>query len=178
MAARLGALYGCDLSVLRAAALLHDCTKEYSDDEQLCLLERYSVSAPPEELACMPTVHALTGAAVISRIYPEFDNETVINAVRYHTAGREGMNIYEEIIFLADFIEETRKYPPCIDLRREFFAAEPEKRTESERKELLDRAALRSIESTLTHLHEKNDPINPATLACLTWLKRRLGYEA
>ncbi|MGM9643026.1 MAG: bis(5'-nucleosyl)-tetraphosphatase (symmetrical) YqeK [Eubacteriales bacterium] len=178
MAVRLGRLFECDLSILRAAALLHDNTKEYSDEDQLRIIERFSVTLPSEELACMPTIHAVTGALVIPLLYPEFDNETVKNAVRYHTSGREGMDIYEKIIFLADFIDETRKYPPCIELRRDFFAAKPENMTAKQREAHIDRAVLRSIESTLAHLREKGEPINPATLATKKWLERRLCDEA
>ncbi len=178
MAMRLGKLFDCDLSLLRAAALLHDCTKELSDEEQLALLSSYSVIPLPEELASMPTIHALTGALVIHDRYPAFDNEKVINAVRYHTTGREGMSLEEKMIFLADFIDETRKYPSCIELREEFFAAQPEKMTARERERHLDRAALKSIESTLSHLHAKGSPIHPATLATQTDLLRRLADEA
>ncbi len=178
MAVRLGKLYDCDLSVLRAAALLHDCTKELSDEQQLALLANYRVTPLPEELASMPTVHALTGALVISDRYPEFDNETVKNAVRYHTTGRAGMSREEKIIFLADFIDETRTYSSCIELRREFFAAEPEKMSAPERERHLDRAALKSIESTLSHLRSKGSPIHPATLATQSDLQRRIENEA
>lgn len=178
MAVRLGRLCECDLSVLRAAALLHDNTKEYTDEEQLRILERFSVTLPPEELACMPTIHAVTGALVIPSLYPEFDDETVKNAVRYHTSGRVGMSIYERIIFLADFIDETRKYPPCVELRRDFFAADPENMTPKEREAHIDRAALHSIKYTLAHLVETGAPINPATLATQKWLERRLCDEA
>ncbi len=178
MAVRLGKLFDCDLSILRAAALLHDNTKELSNEEQLALLSSYSVIPLPEELSSMPTIHAITGALVIPDRYPDFDNETMKNAVRYHTTGREGMSIEEKIIFLADFIDETRTYPSCVELRNEFFSAEPEKMTAKEREEHLDRAVLRSIESTLSHLRAKGSPIHPATLATQADLIRRLKYEA
>ena len=182
MAFRLGLLYFFPddeaLLLLRAAALLHDVTKELSDEAQLALLESYSVKPLPEELASMPTIHALTGALVIPEKYPEFADERVIDAVRYHTTGRAGMSLFDKIIFLADYIDETRAYPSCIALRNDFFAAKPEDMRYEERIRHLDRAAIRSIDDTLAHLREKGRAIHPATLEAYDDLKARLADEA
>ena len=179
MAFRLGLLYffGDDesLVLLRAAALLHDVTKELSDDEQLDILREHDIEPLPEELASMPTIHALTAAVVIPERFPEFADSRVLDAVRYHTTGREGMSIFEKIIFLADFIDETRVYPNCIALRNDFFAAKPECMDHGERVRHLDRAALRSIDDTLAHLRGKGRAIHPLTLSARADLKARLG---
>ena len=178
MACRLGSIYFQDeevLLLLRAAALLHDVTKELSDEEQLAILERYSVKPLPEELASMPTIHALTAALAIPKRFPEFADPRVIDAVRYHTTGREGMSVFEKIIFLADYIDDTRTYPSCISLRDEFFSAKPEKMNEQERVRHLDRAALDSIENTLSYLQSKERSIHPLTLKARTDLNARLG---
>ena len=178
MAYRLGSIYFQDeevLLLLRAAALLHDVTKELPDEEQLAILESYSVKPLPEELASMPTIHALTAALVIPQRFPEFADPRVIDAVRYHTTGREGMSVFEKIIFLADYIDDTRTYPSCISLRDEFFSAKPEKMNEVERIRHLDRAALASIENTLSYLQSKERSIHPLTLEARTDLNARLG---
>lgn len=182
MAVRLGRLYFGDdaeaYGILHAAALLHDVTKELTDIEQLAILESCSVKPSPQELASMPTIHALTGALIIPEYYPEFADERVIAAVRYHTTGRVGMSMFEKIIFLADYIEETRPYPPCTALRKDFFAAAPECMESTERIRLLDRAILRSVEDTVSHLRKSGSAIHPATLAVREELKRRVGDEA
>lgn len=182
MAFRLGLLYFFNddesLLLLRAAALLHDVTKELSDEEQLAILESHSVKPLPEELASMPTIHALTAALVIPDRFPEFADPRVIDAVRYHTTGREGMSVFEKIIFLADYIDETRTYPSCVELRDEFFAAKPENMNEQDREHHLDRAALRSIDNTLSYLRSKERSIHPLTLEARADLKERLRDEA
>lgn len=178
MAYRLGLLYFHDdetLLLLKSAALLHDVTKELSDEEQLAILESYSVKPLPEELASMPTIHALTAALVIPDRFPEFADPSVIDAVRYHTTGREGMSIFEKIIFLADYIDDTRTYPSCVSLREEFFSAKPEDMNEQERIRHLDRAALASIDNTLSYLRLKERSIHPLTLEARADLKARLG---
>ncbi len=178
MAYRLGKLYFSDeeiMLLLRAAALLHDVTKELSDEEQLAVLESHSVKPLPEELASMPTIHALTAALVIPAGFPEFADQRVIDAVRYHTTGRKGMSVFEKIIFLADYIDDTRTYPSCIALREEFFSAKPENMNEQERVRHLDRAALSSIDNTLSYLSSKERSIHPLTLEARADLKARLG---
>ena len=177
MAYRLGLLYFHDsetLLLLKAAALLHDVTKELSDAEQLAILESHSVKPLPEELASMPTIHALTAALVIPDRFPEFSAPCVIDAVRYHTTGREGMSIFEKIIFLADYIDDKRTYSSCISLRKEFFSAKPENMNEQERIRHLDRAALASIDNTLSYLRSKERSIHPLTLEARADLKARL----
>lgn len=178
MAFRLGLLYFFQddesLLLLRAAALLHDVTKELSDEEQLAVLESHSVKPLPEELASMPTIHALTAALVIPERFPEFAAPCVIDAVRYHTTGREGMSIFEKIIFLADYIDDTRTYSSCVSLRKEFFSAKPEDMNEQERIRHLDRAALASIDNTLSYLQSKERSIHPLTLEARADLKARL----
>lgn len=178
MALRLGKLYFYDdeaLLLLRAAALLHDVTKELSDDEQLGVLESYSVKPLPEELDSMPTIHALTAALAIPDRFTEFADKRVIDAVRYHTTGREGMSVFEKIIFLADYIDDTRTYQSCAELRNEFFSANPEEMSEDERLRHLDRSALKSIDNTLSYLRSKGRSIHPLTLEAQTDLKARLG---
>ena len=179
MAFRLGLLFFFNdeesLILLRAAALLHDVTKELTDEEQLAILEAHSVTPLPEDLASMPTIHALTAAVIIPEEFPEFADPRLIDAVRYHTTGREDMSLIEKIIFLADYIDETRTYDSCVKLRKDFFAAEPQNMSEQERVELLDRAAVTSIENTLSHLREKQRSIHPLTLDALRDLKARLG---
>ena len=176
MALRLGRLYFRDdvtICLLRASALLHDVTKELSDEEQLSLLEEYSVKPLPEELDSMPTIHALTAALVIPDRFPEFADERLISAVRYHTTGREGMSTFEKILFLADYIDDTRTYPSCVDLRNEFFSSKPEEMNEDERIRHLDRAALKSIDNTLFYLRSKERIIHPLTLKAQADLKAR-----
>ena len=104
MAFRLGLLFFFNdeekFNLLRAAALLHDVTKELADDEQLAILEHSSVKPLPEDLASMPTIHALTAALIIPEDFPEFADPRLIDAVRYHTTGRADMTLEEKLLYL------------------------------------------------------------------------------
>lgn len=176
MAVRLCALFCPEKTdKMRAAALLHDITKEYSLDEHLMICEKYRLDVSERDLFSPKTFHARTAAAIIPDTYPEFADGEIVSAVRYHTTGREGMSVFEKIIFLADYIDDTRTYPSCISLRDEFFSAKPEKMNEVERIRHLDRAALDSIENTLSYLQSKERSIHPLTLEARTDLNARLG---
>ena len=116
-------------SLVSAAALLHDVTKEKSLEEQKEMLERYGVT---ENLGAPATWHAITAALIIPERYPEYALAAIIDAVRYHTTGRANMSLIEKIIYLADYIEPTRRYEGCRRLREAFFGAELEKMSREE----------------------------------------------
>ena len=40
----------------------------------------------------------------------DFEDEDIINAIRYHTTARAGMSLLEKIIYLADYTSEERDY--------------------------------------------------------------------
>ena len=159
-------------SLVRAAALLHDVTKEKGFEWQVEALDRYGASA---ELNAPATLHAVTAALIIPERYPEFACAEIINAVRYHTTGRADMSIIEKIIYLADYIEPTRKYEGCRRLREAFFGAELEKMSRGELDAHLDRVILQSLIGTLEHLKEKGGEISPDTQSALDFLAQKLN---
>lgn len=175
MAARLAALYCPEKeNLLRAAALLHDITKEKSLDEQLKIFEKNSVRPTDEQISVIPTLHALTAPLVIPEEYPEYADAGLLNAIRYHSTGRENMTLSEKIIFLSDYIEDTRKFEDCIILREEFWSADPEQMKESDRMAHLNRVLLHSIEITLKDLEEKGKIIESNTRLARESLVRAL----
>ena len=83
MAERLGEIYAPEkLTYLRAAALLHDITKERSFDEQIKLCAEYDIELGEVEYYAGKTLHAMTGAALIPKIYPEFDIREITESHR------------------------------------------------------------------------------------------------
>ena len=46
-------------------------------------------------------------------------DEEVLDAVRYHTTGREDMTLLDEIVYVADAIEENRNYPGLKELQEQ-----------------------------------------------------------
>ena len=60
--------------------------------------------------------HSKVGAAML-RIDFGIDDPEILMAVSSHTAGRYGMSMLEEIVYVADAIEINRNYPEAADLR-------------------------------------------------------------
>ena len=83
MVARLALLYVPQKEkILRAAALLHDLTKEYSTDEQLRLCAIHGIELTENDLGAPKTFHARTAAAEIPCRYPSFADEALLRCVR------------------------------------------------------------------------------------------------
>jgi nicotinate-nucleotide adenylyltransferase len=108
-------------SLLRCAALLHDITKEFSREDQLQICKRFDIINDISDLTDGKTLHAKTAAALIPSQFPDFADKIIINAVRAHTTGLPGMDKAAKLLFLADYIEETRTFPDCKVLRKHFW---------------------------------------------------------
>lgn len=164
MVVRLATLY-CpeEIPALRAAALLHDITKEYDIPTQMALLtEAGQPPAQGEEFA-HKTFHARTAALLIPDNYPAFNCETVVNAVRWHTTGREDMTLTEELLYLADYIDDSRLFPDCVRLRSFFWDAHPERMTMEDRLAHLRRTLIMSFDMTMRALLAECAVISPDT---------------
>lgn len=165
MVARLCALYCPEYTLpLRAAALLHDLTKELTPEAQEELCRAYDIPVDEVQRRSPKTYHAKTAAARIARDFPAFADPIIVNAVRWHTTGHEGMTLTEKLLYLADYIDDTRTFPSCVLLRRYFFGAEPELMTKEERERHLRATLLLSFEHTLKDLAAEGAPIDEDTV--------------
>jgi len=164
MAVRLGELYlpGKEMQ-LRAAALLHDVTKEYSYEKQLTTAAAHGIELSAIELAAPKTLHAITAAALIPELYPELADDEVVSGVRWHTTGRAGMTVFEKLIYFADYIDDSRKFPECVRLRESFWGADPASMNTEEREEHLMDLLIDSYDVTVRGLLEDGAPVHPAT---------------
>ena len=165
MAARLAEIYCPDkLPDLRAAALLHDITKEYDNKVHISILSKPGIGFTKEEYLAPKTFHARTAALLIPEIYPEFADDDVIAAVRWHTTGRAGMSIAEKVLYLADYIDMSRNFEDCVKLRDYFFSKNIEDMSEEERLLHLDRTLLMSFDMTVRGLLAEGTVINKDTI--------------
>lgn len=111
------------LDELRAAALLHDITKEYSREEQLALMREYIPNLSDDDYRTDAAYHSLTAPYVIERDFPRFATTDILSAVRNHTLADEDMSLFDEIIFISDFVEDGRTYFACRDLGERLFSS-------------------------------------------------------
>ncbi len=121
-AAILGGIYLPDrVPELRVSALLHDITKKLDLEEQLNICRDFDIIYTEFDLMAPKTFHAKTAAAIVSSEFPEYATDDVVAGVRWHTTGRDGMSLFESLIYLADYIEETRTFDDCVKLRKFFY---------------------------------------------------------
>ena len=106
---------------LRVAALLHDITKEFSLQKQLQLCLLSDIIYTREEMLTPKIFHSRTAAAVIKQDFSEWATDDILSAIRWHTTGHADMTMCEQLLFLADFIEDTRTFESCVKLRHFFY---------------------------------------------------------
>lgn len=153
MAAKLCALFCPEETLkMRAAALLHDITKELDTEEQISLCQKYELPVTRADILSPKTFHARTAAALIAAEYPALADPTVVAAVRWHTTGRVGMTLTEQLLYLADYIDASRTFHSCVVLRRYFWGADPEKMNAEERMRLLRQTLAFSFDLTMRDL--------------------------
>ena len=155
-AVRLAERYGAPVQQARIAALLHDCTKKLSLQEQLALCEQYHVDVDPLEGRLLQLLHAKTGAEIARHVFAE--PEEICSAIRWHTTGKADMTVLEKVIYLADCIEPNRDFPGVDVLRRTVY-------------EDLGGGMLLCLERTIQRMESVGDPVHPKTLEALHFLK-------
>ena len=137
---------------VKVAALLHDITKELPFDVQCELINDSTFKISKTDFENPAILHSFSAPTLIKRDFPKFATEKVLSAVFNHTVGSPDMSVLDEIIFLADFIEETRKYDSCVNLRN-FVWCNITDNLQSNLK-LLHTACVKAIDFTILNLIE------------------------
>ncbi len=159
-AVRLAKRWGADENAARAAAILHDCTKYDTLQEQLSWSEKYGIMLDGLERTSDKLMHSKTGAAIAQAEYGmPFD---VVEAIRWHTTGKAGMNLLEKILYIADYMEPTRDFDGVERLRN---------LVETD----LDAAVMLGLEMSIEDLTQRNIPVHPNTSEALRYLRKE--YE-
>ena len=155
-AIRLAERYGADVEKARRAALLHDCTKKLTMDEQLELCGKYGIELDELEQKALKLLHSKTGASIARDVFGADDE--IYSAIWYHTTGHADMTKLEKIIYLADYIEPTRDFPGVEELRKVCY-------------EDLDQGLLLGLEMTIEEMTNMGNPVHHATLEARNALK-------
>lgn len=115
-AGELAARYGGDVEQARFAGLVHDIAKELPAAVQLQTIEKYSILLDDVERASPKLWHAIAGYALLKNEYG-VDDEAVLDAVRWHTTARRGLQKLSRIVYLADCISQDRHFAGVDDIR-------------------------------------------------------------
>lgn len=147
---------GADVKKAELAALLHDCAKNYSRDELLSVAGRCRIPLDDITLKEPQLLHGPVGAVVAREEYGVTDPE-ILDAIAYHTTGREDMTLLDKIIYLADFIEPSRDYPGVDKLRA---ACKGE----------IDDACILAFSNTIRYIASISGLIHPRTVVARNYL--------
>lgn len=148
-AVELARRFGADEEKAAFAAILHDITKRHSREEQLYLCEKYDIIPCDVEQIEWKMLHGKTAAAIARHEYGA--PADVCDAIACHTTGKAGMTLLDKVIYLADFIEETR----------DFDGVKPARRLA---KHDIDRALLYCYDSSLSDLVSRGKLIHRDTI--------------
>ncbi len=159
-AARLALRWGADETAARRAAVLHDCTKYWTLEENLALCRRYHIQLDAIERQTVKLLHAKTGACVAREVFGESEEEC--QAIFWHTTGKAGMTTLEKVLYLADYIEPTRDFDGLKELRKLAY-------------EDLDQAVLMGFEMSIQEMRERGNEIHPKTVEGRNELREKTG---
>ena len=120
MAERIAQFYRQDVNSTILAALLHDIAKELPDEELLQRAERYGIPLDKVTVAMPMLLHARVGAHMAEELFGIRDLR-VLEAIACHTTGAPYMGMVAQIVFVADFVEPSRRYEAATAVREEIW---------------------------------------------------------
>jgi predicted HD superfamily hydrolase involved in NAD metabolism len=132
------------------AGLLHDCAKCMDNDKKLRICDRNKIPYSNFEAENAYLLHGRVGAFIAMTKF-DIDDEEILNAIEWHTTGRPDMSLLEKIVFVADYIEPSRKPIPELDEIRQLAFID------------IDKAMVKILENTLKHLNETGASIDKMT---------------
>ena len=116
-AVKLAKRFGVDEEKAYIAGLLHDCAREFENDELPAEAAKRGIEIGEVEREMPLLLHSYIGAMMIKEIYGVDDPE-ISQAIWRHTVGGRNMTKLDKIIYFADMIEPNRDYPGVNELRQ------------------------------------------------------------
>lgn len=149
-AAALAMCYDIDPIKAETAGLLHDCAKCLSDDKKISVCRKHNMEINSVESRNPYLLHAKAGYCIAKDKF-DIEDQDILNAILNHTTGRPGMSTLEKIIYVADYIEPSRKQAPNLSEVRKMAFQD------------LDQALLKILSDILSYLENGGGEIDLLT---------------
>lgn len=159
-AVKLAQRWGCDTTLARKAAILHDCTKYWSHEDHLALCDSHGMALDDLEREGVKLLHAKSGALVAREVFGM--PEEVVEAICWHTTAKGNMTILEQIIYLADYMEPCRTFDGVEEMRRLAYTD-------------LKAALLMGCDMSIEEMKQRERPLHPRTREAKAWLVQEKG---
>lgn len=143
--------FGVNKEQAQVAGLLHDCAREFRNEDLVGEAEKRLIVVEPVEARMPLLLHAYVGARLVAEKYGVNDS-AVEQAIWRHTVGGVHMTALDKIIWFADMIEPNRDYPGVEKLR------------ELSRTAGLDEMMLAGLSQSIAFVLQKGGLIHPATV--------------
>jgi predicted HD superfamily hydrolase involved in NAD metabolism len=141
--------YDADIEKASITGLLHDYAKQRSDSEFIKYINELELD--PQLLDYGNAIwHGVVGAEIVKNELKIYDEE-ILNAIRRHTVGAPYMTLIDQIVFMADYIEDGRD-----------FEGVEQARLITEQN--LQKGVTFQMKSTLAYLIAGNKPVFPTTI--------------
>ena len=166
LSASLAMRYGVSHRDALIAGLLHDCAKNYPEDQMLEECLERNIMLSEHEKSIPELIHAAYGAYLAKEEYG-ITQEDILLAVRNHTLGRPNMTALEQIVYLADYMEPERTQPtmPSLDeLRKIAFQS-------------LDEAVYLVSKNSIHYFETTGKTVDPMTYQVYEYYKDKLQKE-
>lgn len=150
-AVKLAKRFGADEEQARVAGLLHDCAREFRNEDMVKEAEKRGIAIGEVERSMPLLLHADIGAVRVRELYGVEDT-AISQAIARHTVGGPAMTVLDKIIWYADMIEPGRDFPGVDKLRELGGTAS------------LDAMMLAGLSHSIVFVVEKGHLIHPATV--------------
>lgn len=154
-------VYHVEEEIVKLVAISHDIAKELSEEEIEKYKIDYNIELDDMEKCNHNLIHSKIGAYICKHKYKFTDD--MINAIMYHTTGRENMSMLEKIIYLADKTEENRKH--CSESYVEII------------KNDIDRGMIEITKWGIYRLLERNEQIHINSIKCYNYYMRKMNIK-
>jgi predicted HD superfamily hydrolase involved in NAD metabolism len=150
VATKLAVKYDCDVEKAKTAGVLHDCAKFRDKSQLFDAAKHFNLKIDRIMQKNTELIHGPLGAKIANACYG-IDDLEVLDAIKYHTIGRENMSMLDKIIYIADYIEPGRSFPGVEEIREIVFLD-------------LDDAIKKAMDNTILFLIKDNKLIHPDTI--------------
>ena len=150
-AKQLAKLYNAPIDKVKIGAYLHDIAKFYKVEDMAELIGNKYPEVNREVYRNGQILHGFAAAEIAERELGIEDTE-ILDAIRYHTVGKENMSLTAKIVYLADAIEDARDWFGVVKARKL-----------SEKN--IDTAIIYELDKKIEYLIKKSSLIHPNTLA-------------
>ncbi len=156
IALKLGEIHDVNKEKLEIASILHDCGKIQDKTQLLKTANNFGIILDTYMRDNKELIHGPLGAKIAEVKFKVTDKE-ILNAIKYHTTGRENMTLFDKIIFIADYIEPSRNFQGIEEVRKMAY-------------EDLDKSIIMAMDKTINFLIDNQILIHTRTVEARNYL--------